>query len=110
MSIKVVTENAEILKSLKPVSPRSKVINESFIQELIYKEPSLLPVNEINPEYTRLIPLGKEISVPSGSIDVFYTTPCGILCIAETKLYRNPDAHRTVNSANPRLCNRLNPI
>ena len=36
------------------------------------------------------------MSVSSGSIDNLYLIPDGTICIVETKLWRNPEAHRTV--------------
>jgi len=34
--------------------------------------------------------------VTAGAIDLIYATPDGLLCLVETKLWRNPEAHRTV--------------
>ena len=92
----VVNEEGEIQKRIKPVSPREKLFTEGFLQKLLFNEPKLLPSEKLDSDYSTLIPLGREISVKSGSIDVLYLTPEGRFCIVETKLWRNPDAHRTV--------------
>jgi len=81
---------------LKLVSTKEKRITERLLQKLIFEEPDILPTQEINSNFTRLIPIGREVSLKSGSLDVLYLTPNGGLCIAETKLWRNPEAHRTV--------------
>ena len=81
---------------LKQLSLSNRTFDESWLQELIYNNPGLLPAGEIDSNYSKLIPLGREISTPSGSIDNLYVTPKGNLCLVETKLWRNPEAHRTV--------------
>ena len=40
--------------------------------------------------------MNREVSVSSGSIDNLYITIDGQICVVETKLWRNPEAHRTV--------------
>lgn len=40
--------------------------------------------------------LCRELPVRSGSVDVVYVTLEGKICLVETKLWRNPEAHRTV--------------
>ena len=79
---------------LKQLSLSNRTFDESWLQELIYNNPGLLPAGEIDSNYSKLIPLGREISTPSGSIDNLYVTPKGNLCLVETKLWRNPEAHR----------------
>lgn len=92
----ILDKNGMIQDRPKAISPRKKVFDENFLQELIFNEPDLLPTNTSGSDYSRLIPLNREVSVPSGSIDVMYLTPEGRICIVETKLWRNPEAHRTV--------------
>ena len=98
MDNKILILNKEgiIEDRLKPISPKKKVFDENFLQNLIFKEPELLPISEIDPSYTKLIPLNREVSVSSGSIDNLYITIDGQICVVETKLWRNPEAHRTV--------------
>jgi hypothetical protein len=42
------------------------VFNEVWIQELIIKNPILLPVHEIDKVYDGIIPIGREINTPVG--------------------------------------------
>ena len=92
----IISREGRIKKRLKSVSTKERIFTEDLLQRLIYEEPDLLPTWEIDVNYTQLISLGREVSVRSGSIDVLYLAPHGGLCIVETKLWRNPEAHRTV--------------
>jgi hypothetical protein len=60
------------------------------------KHPNVLPIEDIEPALVPLIPICTELRVPSGYIDNFYVTPSGDIVIAETKLWRNPEARREV--------------
>lgn len=92
----IISREGRIKKRLKAISPKERIFTEDLLQRLIYEEPDLLSTWEIDANYTQLISLGREVSVKSGSIDVLYLAPHGGLCIVETKLWRNPEAHRTV--------------
>lgn len=74
----------------------SAQFSEHWIQSLIFDHPELLPAREIDDDFDQLIAIGREIPVLSGSIDNLYISPKGKLCLVETKLWRNPEAHRTV--------------
>lgn len=69
---------------------------ESFYQKLLLEHPQLLPVDEIEPLFAPLLPLGREVNTPSGPVDVLYVSPEGYLTLVETKLWRNPQARREV--------------
>lgn len=69
---------------------------ESWLQQLIFENPTLLPVEEFDESFAPLISLGREISTPIGSIDNLYISPVGQITIVETKLWKNPDKQRTV--------------
>jgi hypothetical protein len=56
----------------------------------------LLPVSEIEPAFAPLVSVGREVSTVSGSIDNLFLSTQGYLTIAETKLWRNPEARREV--------------
>ena len=81
---------------LYSISKREKIFDEAWLQELLISNPNLLPVKDIDANLDNLIPLGREISVTAGAIDNLYISSEGLLCIVETKLWRNPEAHRTV--------------
>jgi len=95
-SVLILNEEGIIQDRPKPISPKKKVFDEDFLQKLIFNEPELLPTEDLDSDYSKLIPLNREVIVSSGSIDVIYLTPEGRICIVETKLWRNPEAHRTV--------------
>lgn len=70
--------------------------DESWLQEQLYRNLQCLPLDEINPAYSELVPLGREVNTPAGPIDLLYVTPQGKLAIVETKLFKNPEARRKV--------------
>jgi len=65
---------------------------EKWLQELLYKHPNLLPIDAFDDSYGPPIPIGREVC----HIDNLYVSPEGNLTIVETKLWKNPDKHRTV--------------
>jgi hypothetical protein len=70
--------------------------DERWLQELIHHHPELLPIDEIEPALTPLVPVCLELPTPSGPIDNLFVTPGGGLVLAECKLWRNPEARRQV--------------
>ncbi len=79
-------------KALIPISVKDKVFQEEWLQELLFKHPSILPVGYMDEAYAPLVSIGREIA----SIDDLFISPTGLLTVVETKLWRNPQAHRTV--------------
>ena len=73
-----------------------KEFQEDWIQEFITNQPDIIPVNEIEPSFSPIIPIGKEVKTASGYIDNLFISPSGYLTIVETKLWRNPEARREV--------------
>ncbi len=96
MNKKPVIVSNGIVKKLNKILLNSNTFKESWLQEILYVEPSILPTNEIDSVYSNLIPIGREISVPSGFIDNFYISSKGYLVVVETKLWRNPESRREV--------------
>ena len=74
--------------------------NEAWLQDLLARNPSIVPAGEVSPEYHDLVCIGREVPVGSGEtqgyIDNLYVTPTGGIVIVETKLYRNQEARRAV--------------
>lgn len=70
--------------------------SEQWLQEQLFKNPSSLPLGEINPGYKEVVPLCMEMGTGAGPIDIVYVTPQGKVVIVETKLWRNPEARRKV--------------
>jgi len=73
-----------------------KKFDESWFQRLLLENPSLLPVDEIEPLFGPLVPLAREMPTSAGPVDVVYINAEGYLTLVETKLWRNPEARRQV--------------
>lgn len=71
-------------------------IDEGWLQALVHGNPGLLAVEEIEPDYAPLIPIGREVPTDSGPIDNLFVNPSGLVTIVEAKLWRNPEARREV--------------
>jgi len=70
--------------------------NENWLQELLFTHPELLPVEDFSDSYAPPIPIGREVRTNRGPIDNMYVSPEGGITIVESKLWRNPEKHRTV--------------
>jgi hypothetical protein len=72
--------------------------DENWLQELVYENPSLLPVDEIEgSEFLNLHPLCRELPITKiGSLDVLFVNESGLLTLVECKLWKNPQARREV--------------
>lgn len=72
------------------------VYSEAWLQHLLYRFPSALPISEIDDSFSGAIPVCREMNTPAGPVDVVYVTPNGRPVIVEAKLWRNPEARRKV--------------
>jgi hypothetical protein len=89
-----------------PMSPASihsssDGYQECFLQEIIDKWPTTVPVRDFYPGVEGLLSLGREVPVPladgkEGAIDNLLLAEDGHLVIVETKLWRNHEAVRAV--------------
>ncbi len=70
--------------------------DEAWLQKLLFCHPEALPIEEIDRAYAGAVPVCTELNTPAGPIDALYATPQGRLVVLETKLWRNPEARRTV--------------
>ncbi|GEM_PF-921204 len=70
--------------------------SEDWLQNLIHKHPQILPANQFDDTYLPLIPIARELETNSGRVDNVYISPTGKITIVETKLWKNPEKHRTV--------------
>jgi hypothetical protein len=70
--------------------------NEAWIQEIIYNNPEILPINSIEPVFGSLVPLCRELPLDSGFVDNLYINENGMLTMIECKLWNNPEARRKV--------------
>lgn len=70
--------------------------DEAWLQQLLFRHPDTLPVDEIDRAFAHPVPVCMELHTPAGSIDALYATPQGKLVVLEARLWRNPEARRTV--------------
>jgi hypothetical protein len=70
--------------------------NERWLQKLVSRYPSVLPIEQIEAALTPAVPICMELPLASGFVDNLYATPDGDLIVGETKLFRNPEARREV--------------
>jgi hypothetical protein len=70
--------------------------DEAWLQRLIMHFPNVLPIDEIEPVFTPLIPICIELPTKAGFLDNLFVTPSGDLALIECKLWRNPEARRKV--------------
>jgi hypothetical protein len=77
---------------LHRLSSKRRLFSEQWLQTLLYEHASILPVDLIDEDFTPAISIGREIA----NIDNLFISPNGLITIVETKLWRNPEAHRTV--------------
>lgn len=85
----------EVLERIS-ISSNKDGFNEAFIQDLVFRYPASLPIDQIDRSFSPLIPVCCELRTPSGPLDVLYVTPEGRLVILEAKLWRNPESRRKV--------------
>lgn len=70
--------------------------NEAWLRDMLFDNPGLLPVKEIDPAYGPLIPLCTELRTEAGPLDIAFINQFGRLTLVECKLWRNPQARREV--------------
>jgi hypothetical protein len=83
---------------LTPLSMESSgnAVSEADIQALIHAHPACLPIAEIDPMFSRAVPICTELNTLAGAIDNFMVTPSGLPVLVECKLWRNPEGRREV--------------
>lgn len=82
--------------ALTPIELTDRRVDEGWLQKLLHSYPGVLPVDEIGPGWGPLVSIGREIQTNAGNIDNLFISPSGELTIVEAKLWRNPEARRTV--------------
>ena len=83
-------------RKLKAIEVREKRYDEAWLQEVLRRQPDILPVAEIDVIFHPMISIGREVSTEAGSIDNLFISYRGYLTLVETKLWRNPEARREV--------------
>jgi len=92
----VIVRSNGIIEEIPRVPVTEKLLNEAWLQDLIRKQPDVLPVSDIEAIFDPPISIGKEVSTNSGIIDNLFISPEGYLTLVETKLWRNPQSTREV--------------
>jgi hypothetical protein len=69
---------------------------EDKFEKLIESNPRALPILEINPLARVAVPIGRQVTVGSNSIDLLFLDDSGTLIIIECKLIQNSEARRAV--------------
>lgn len=70
--------------------------DEAWLQKLLFDHAYLLPVGELEPVFGDHVAVCRELPTPAGPVDLLYINPRGFITLVETKLWRNPDARRSV--------------
>jgi hypothetical protein len=74
--------------------------SEEWLQMLLFENPAVFPLEQIEPGFGDLVPLCCELPVGLGGnqigyLDNFFVTQNGGLVLVEVKLWRNPEARRS---------------
>jgi hypothetical protein len=93
LPVRIVNGEAE---SLEKVPLDSKEYNEEWIQDVCFTNPSMLPIAEVEPTFSDMVPICKELPTKSGAMDLVFINEHGFIAIGECKLWRNPEARRKV--------------
>lgn len=86
----------KIVFSAKERSDGSPLYDEDWIQNLIFKYPNLLPVQDLEPAFFPFYPVCRELRTPAGPLDNLFVSENGGLVLVECKLWRNPESRREV--------------
>jgi hypothetical protein len=62
-----------------------KIFNEGWLQSLLFENPTILPFSDLEPAFDG-----------AGPVDLMYMNSKGYITLVETKLWRNPEARRSV--------------
>lgn len=93
-------DRAESASGPKSINLANHAVLEGFsedrLQKLIFECPQLLPISALEPNFTEIIPVCRELPTPAGPLDNLFVTPQGNLILVECKLWRNPEARRKV--------------
>lgn len=89
-------DSAAGLERIDLANAGSGSLSEGWIQGLLFRNPGLLPLAELEPAFAPAFPICRELSTRAGPIDLLFASPTGQLTIVECKLWRNPEARREV--------------
>lgn len=75
--------------------------DEAWLQDLLHEHPAVVPIGQVEPGFSDLIPVCRELPLTfgggrTGSLDNLLVTAEGGLVLIEAKLWRDPEARRKV--------------
>lgn len=73
-----------------------KIFNEDWLQSLLFENPTILPFSDLEPVFDGSLPVVRELPTGAGPVDLMYMNSKGYITLVETKLWRNPEARRSV--------------
>jgi hypothetical protein len=62
-------------KPLEEACPQDFGKLETWLQELLFKDPGLLPIGKIEPAFKGLIPIARELRTSRGPLDLLFINP-----------------------------------
>ncbi|MEQ9261201.1 MAG: hypothetical protein RIG84_19100 [Roseovarius sp.] len=99
MTALLLNDSSVTCRHLKRVDLSSE-LTEKWLQELIFDNPEVLPLEEIELGSGQMVPLCRELRIPKAGgnvfLDILGVTARGRLVLVECKLWRNPQARREV--------------
>lgn len=78
------------------LQPAKHPFSEDWLQEFVFAHYHSIPINEIEPAFSSLIPVCRELPTKAGPIDLLFINSAGLLTLVECKLWKNPEARRQV--------------
>ena len=81
---------------LQRVPLMENVFNESWLQNLLFENSTILPFSDLEPTFDGSLPIAREMGTGAGPVDLIYMNSKGYITLVETKLWRNPEARRSV--------------
>ena len=79
------------------LAAQNSSLDEKWLQELLFANPDLIPIQEINPGTLGFVPVCRELSIPKSGSSVFLDI-FGITALKIKKLYG--DNHRVLYNIN----------
>ncbi|WP_052736559.1 DUF4268 domain-containing protein [Aquincola tertiaricarbonis] len=92
----VISGSSAQLLSRIPLATGDAQFSEAWLQRQLFEQPHALPLKEIAPHLGEVAPVCMELNTLAGPADILYVTTTGQVVLVETKLWRNPEARRTV--------------
>jgi hypothetical protein len=81
---------------LERVPLQERLFNEAWLQNLLFSNADILPFSDLEPAFEGSISIVRELPTAAGSVDLLYMNAKGYMTLVETKLWRNPEARRSV--------------